>query len=48
MITKEQATYLMKLVHDIDDASEAMALTANRDHEEYIEASMLPGTQGLY
>ncbi|EME0524719.1 hypothetical protein VXI66_004486 [Salmonella enterica] len=48
MITKEQATYLMKLVHDIDDASEAMALTANGAHEEYIEASMLPGIQGLY
>ncbi|EIJ2861386.1 hypothetical protein LIS17_004101 [Salmonella enterica] len=38
MITKEQATYLMKLVHDIDDASADMALTANRDHEEYIGA----------
>lgn len=25
MITKEQATYLMKLVHDVDDASAAMA-----------------------
>lgn len=36
MITKEQATYLMKLVHDIDDASEAMALTTNGAHEEYI------------
>ncbi len=49
MITKEQATYLMKLVHDIDDASEAMALTANGAHEEeYIGASMLPGIQGLY
>ncbi|EMC9270177.1 hypothetical protein VOG74_004465 [Salmonella enterica] len=48
MITKDQATRLMELVHDIDDASADMALTANGAHEEYIEASMLPGTQGLY
>ncbi|QDH44747.1 hypothetical protein [Salmonella phage SS8] len=48
MITKEQATYLMKLVHDIDDASADMALTANGTHEEYIGVSMLPGIQGLY
>ncbi|EKB7558781.1 hypothetical protein QET91_004386 [Salmonella enterica] len=38
MITKEQATYLMKLVHDIDDASAAMALTANGAHEEHMAA----------
>ncbi|HFV9492596.1 TPA: hypothetical protein ACIAM1_002358 [Salmonella enterica subsp. enterica serovar Chester] len=40
MITKEQATYLMKLVHDIDDASAAMAFTIKSDHEEHVEASM--------
>ncbi|EPI9101727.1 hypothetical protein ACTBWA_004337 [Salmonella enterica subsp. enterica serovar Newport] len=40
MITKEQAARLMELVHDIDDASAAMAVTAQGDHEEYAEASM--------
>lgn len=40
MITKEQAEYLMKLVHDIDDASAAMALTAGKDHDEHLAASM--------
>ncbi|WP_445655050.1 DUF7438 family protein [Salmonella enterica] len=40
MITKDQATRLMELIHDIDDASEAMALTANGAHEEYVEASV--------
>ncbi|EBD2084151.1 hypothetical protein E4266_23930 [Salmonella enterica subsp. enterica serovar Typhimurium] len=38
MITKEQATYLMKLVHAVDDASAAMALTANGAHEEHMAA----------
>ncbi|ECH0398403.1 hypothetical protein FPC12_06980 [Salmonella enterica] len=40
MITKEQAAHLMKLVHDVDDASASMAHTAGRDHEEHVEASM--------
>lgn len=40
MITKDQATRLIELIHDIDDASEAMALTANGAHEEYVEASI--------
>ncbi|EMW0901062.1 hypothetical protein AAEK94_004478 [Salmonella enterica] len=39
MITKEQATYLMKLVHDIDDASEAMSYTAGDDHDAHEESS---------
>ncbi|WP_445682980.1 DUF7438 family protein [Salmonella enterica] len=30
----------MELIHDIDDASAAMALTANGAHEEYVEASV--------
>lgn len=38
----------MVLVHAVDDASAAMSYTANGAHEEYVEASMLPGTQGLY
>lgn len=40
MITKEQARYLMRLVHDIDDASAAMAATAGEDHDEHLAASM--------
>ncbi|ECN2883913.1 hypothetical protein YU13_20870 [Salmonella enterica subsp. enterica serovar Enteritidis] len=40
MITKDQAVYLMELVDGIDDASAAMALTANGAHEEYVEASI--------
>ncbi|ENG8886940.1 hypothetical protein CPT_Shelanagig_049 [Salmonella phage Shelanagig] len=40
MITKQQATYLMKLVHDIDDASADMAYTIRVDDEEYEAAAM--------
>ncbi|MFB1731170.1 hypothetical protein ACEY67_20750 [Salmonella enterica subsp. enterica] len=40
MITKEQATYLMELVRDIDDASADMAYTIRVDAEEYKAASM--------
>lgn len=40
MITKEQATYLMKLVHAVDDASAAMSYTAGDDHDAHVEASI--------
>ncbi|EBK7055165.1 hypothetical protein DSA51_23675 [Salmonella enterica] len=39
MITKEQATYLMKLVHAVDDASAAMPYTAGDDHDAHEESS---------
>ncbi|WDS50979.1 hypothetical protein SeF1_057 [Salmonella phage SeF1] len=40
MIAKEQATYLMKLVHAVDDASAAMSYTAGDDHDAHVESSM--------
>lgn len=40
MITKDQATRLMELVNDIDDASAAMSLTIRGDDEEHAAASM--------
>lgn len=39
MITKEQATYLMKLVHAVDDASAAISYTAVDDHDAHEESS---------
>lgn len=40
MITKQQAVYLMKLVHAVDDASAAMSYTAGGDHDAHEESSM--------
>lgn len=39
MITKEQATYLMKLAHAVDDASAAISYTAGDDHDAHEESS---------
>ncbi|WP_445655054.1 DUF7438 family protein [Salmonella enterica] len=39
MITKDQATRLMELIHDIDDASAAMSYTAGDDHDVHEESS---------